>query len=275
MLKLKSWLLTLGTSVVVASSYLYSRTVQTKSHRRAPHILWDIDRVSSDWVGKASLPPRRALWNPDSTIKNNLIFTGKNIVAIRHILTKKREGLGEWYFHIAEMHNPHMKEYLLRVTNGRKRPIEGTVQIIRELRKAHVSQFTASNMGSRLLADLKQKPGFEFITDCFDLDRSQHVTAQGLKKNIIKPHADFFYDFLNRNDFDATQIIFVDDKPKNVAAARKAGLHAIQFKNPEQLRNELHALIHQEFGLDLLGVAPTACSHCSQECAVCGSACLA
>jgi FMN phosphatase YigB (HAD superfamily) len=36
--------------------------------------------------------------------------------------------------------------------------------------------------------------------------------------------------------------VFIDDSPRNVEAGRNAGLHALHFRDPDQLRADLNRL---------------------------------
>lgn len=46
---------------------------------------------------------------------------------------------------------------------------------------------------------------------------------------MMKPHVAFFHEILSAIDVPAGNVLFVDDNAANVASAREAGLHAVQF----------------------------------------------
>ena len=54
-----------------------------------------------------------------------------------------------------------------------------------------------------------------------------------------KPDKQFFIDYQNAYNAAHMNVIFIDDKLKNVEASEQIGMIGIQFQNPEQLRSEL------------------------------------
>ena len=56
---------------------------------------------------------------------------------------------------------------------------------------------------------------------------------------VEKPNPEAFKILLRRLNLSASFVIFIDDKIENVEAARKLGIDAIQFINPNQLQKEL------------------------------------
>jgi epoxide hydrolase-like predicted phosphatase len=58
-----------------------------------------------------------------------------------------------------------------------------------------------------------------------------------------KPDARIFQIALEKLGVIASEAVFVDDFPENVAAARQVGMHAIHFTGPEQALDDLHKLL--------------------------------
>jgi HAD superfamily hydrolase (TIGR01509 family) len=63
-----------------------------------------------------------------------------------------------------------------------------------------------------------------------------------------KPAAEIFQYLLDMLGADPEEVVFVDDFNENIQAARRLGLHAIQFKDPTQIRRDLTSML----GLDTL-----------------------
>jgi len=61
-------------------------------------------------------------------------------------------------------------------------------------------------------------------------------------ERMIKPDPAIFHLLLNRYGVQAERAVFIDDAPRNVAAAAKLGMHALQFRDAATLRAELVAL---------------------------------
>ena len=57
-----------------------------------------------------------------------------------------------------------------------------------------------------------------------------------------KPHAWVFTRYLTTHVPSDKQVIFIDNKKKNIVAARKLGIIGIHYKNPWQLRRVLKKL---------------------------------
>lgn len=58
----------------------------------------------------------------------------------------------------------------------------------------------------------------------------------------IKPEPDIYQTLLNRYHLDPEKSVFLDDRAENCGAARKQGIHAIQFKSFKQAAAELEKL---------------------------------
>lgn len=56
---------------------------------------------------------------------------------------------------------------------------------------------------------------------------------------INKPDQRIFNYALKLMQLDATEVLFLDDLPHNVAGAKEAGLHALLFSNTQTLAEEL------------------------------------
>ncbi len=121
------------------------------------------------------------------------------------------------------------------------KPKQDVAQIIKKLKDLGYTHHLGSNMKYKtytLVTDPIKRPQFADIFAQFDLSKSQ-VKSCGL----AKPSAAFFLEYLRKNDLDLSQtkIIFIDDKVKNVDAAKKLGFDTIQFKNAKQLVEDLAA----------------------------------
>ncbi len=62
------------------------------------------------------------------------------------------------------------------------------------------------------------------------------------KEHMIKPQPEIYELLINRYNLTPEECVFMDDTLVNVEAAKKAGIHAIHFRNKEQAEKELHDL---------------------------------
>jgi epoxide hydrolase-like predicted phosphatase len=75
------------------------------------------------------------------------------------------------------------------------------------------------------------------LLNCFD------VAIISAEAGMRKPDDRIFQMALERLGVAANEAVFIDDLADNVAAARRNGLHAIQFQNKQQALDELDVLL--------------------------------
>jgi 2-haloacid dehalogenase len=61
-------------------------------------------------------------------------------------------------------------------------------------------------------------------------------------ERVAKPDRKIFDILISRYGLDPRATVFVDDSPDNVAAAGEAGLVAIRYRTPGQMRSDLRDL---------------------------------
>jgi putative hydrolase of the HAD superfamily len=76
------------------------------------------------------------------------------------------------------------------------------------------------------------------MTDAFD------AIIISAEVGVMKPDARIFQIALQSLGVLPGEAVFVDDFANNVEGARAVGMHTIQFRNPEQTRLELEAILH-------------------------------
>jgi 2-haloacid dehalogenase len=69
-------------------------------------------------------------------------------------------------------------------------------------------------------------------------------------EKVIKPDPRIYQLLLDRHAIAAGDAVYIDDNPRNAAAASELGLHGIHFTGPEALRSDLRRV-------GLLGVGAT------------------
>jgi 2-haloacid dehalogenase len=110
-------------------------------------------------------------------------------------------------------------------------PIQDTVEILRELKEAKSHRLLALTNWSAQT--------FPWALDNFDfLHWFEGIVVSGVEKTR-KPFPEFYKILFDRYNVDAGRAIFIDDNIKNIEGARQAGLPAIHFINPAELREEL------------------------------------
>ena len=113
-------------------------------------------------------------------------------------------------------------------------PIEGTVEILRELYASGKYRLLALTNWSHEL--------FPWARETFDfLALFEAIMVSG-EVRLQKPDPAIYRLLHNTYDLQGyADCVFIDDNLRNVEAARREGLDAIRFEGPEELRKELRA----------------------------------
>jgi len=111
--------------------------------------------------------------------------------------------------------------------------IDGTAQVLADLKAAGVPCYALSNMEADRFALRRARFGFFGLFDGCVISGTE---------GVAKPDREIFQTLLARYDLSPASTVFVDDQARNVAAARDAGMIAIEFTAASQLRRDLHGL---------------------------------
>jgi len=108
--------------------------------------------------------------------------------------------------------------------------IQGTVDILSELRARGVPVYALSNWSSETFPAAQRR--FDFL-NWFD-----GMVLSG-KVRLIKPDPRIFHVLFETHSVRPAESVYIDDLPHNVEAASALGMHAIRFTDPAALRKEL------------------------------------
>lgn len=111
--------------------------------------------------------------------------------------------------------------------------IDGTVEVLAELKAAGIPCFALSNMESATFP--LRRARFPFLT-WFD-----GCVISGIE-GVAKPDPAIFEILLGRHELDPPRTVFIDDQQRNIDAAAALGIAGIQFLGPGELRRDLRAL---------------------------------
>jgi 2-haloacid dehalogenase len=109
-------------------------------------------------------------------------------------------------------------------------PIQGTVDILAELRAQGVPIYALSNWSLETYPTAEKR--FDF------LKWFNGILLSG-KVRLIKPDPRIFQLFFKTHGIDPAGAVYIDDLPRNVESASAQGMHGIVFTDPLTLRNEL------------------------------------
>jgi 2-haloacid dehalogenase len=112
-------------------------------------------------------------------------------------------------------------------------PIEGTVGILADLRRAGVRLMALSNWSAEKFPIARER--YEF------LGWFETIVVSG-EVGIAKPDPRIFRHLLEATGLAAASTVFIDDSAPNVAAAAALGMTTLLFRDPATLRSDLQAL---------------------------------
>lgn len=111
--------------------------------------------------------------------------------------------------------------------------IAGTVQIFEELRNKGKPVYGLSNFSAETYVTARNH--FDF------LDWFEGIVVSG-DEGLIKPDPQIYNLLMDRHGLKASDLVFIDDREKNIQAAEDLGIHGIHFKTSDGLRVELEKL---------------------------------
>jgi 2-haloacid dehalogenase len=109
-------------------------------------------------------------------------------------------------------------------------PIAASVAILDELRARGVPLYALTNWSHETFPLARRR--FRFMETFLG------IVVSG-EERLIKPDPAIFQRLLSRYGLDPARTVYIDDAPRNVAAAARLGMHALHFRDPATLRDEL------------------------------------
>ncbi|MEO7923427.1 MAG: HAD family phosphatase [Chitinophagaceae bacterium] len=127
-----------------------------------------------------------------------------------------------------------IRDYYDRWPEMLKGPITGTVELFRELKKnKELKLYALTNWSAELFPLALER--YDFLK-WFD-----GIVVSGEEK-IRKPAPEIYQRLLDRYSVVSAEALFIDDNLRNVKAGETIGIRSIQFRNPQQLKEELNSL---------------------------------
>lgn len=130
------------------------------------------------------------------------------------------------------------KELLLAVANA-QRPIQPMFDLVHELKSRGYTLHILSNIGELMYFQLY--PRFSNLFDQFDKVK----IANPGENYISKPNPQMYELYFKQCNPDNKRVIFIDDKPKNLRAAHKAGMVCVHFSCTRTFIRKLSKIIQR------------------------------
>jgi 2-haloacid dehalogenase len=201
----------------------------TEAPRPTPAIIFDLGAVLIDW------DPRhlyRKIFTDEDEMERFL-----DEVTTAEWNAQHDEGR-RWKDGVAELIAEHPERAEL-ITAYRERweemlngPIEGTLDILRRLKESGYEVHALTNWSDETFPIARERYGF--------LGWFENIVVSGEEK-VMKPDPGIFEILLERIGRSASECIFIDDSPRNIAAATGLGFDTIRFVDADQLEKALSA----------------------------------
>ena len=101
-----------------------------------------------------------------------------------------------------------------------------------------VKKLKAKGYKVALLSNYSKKGGRR-MRKVMHLDKIFDLMLISGETGLAKPHPDAFLDLINKLDITPSEIIFIDDSPKNIKTAKELGIATILCENPKDLNHQL------------------------------------
>lgn len=111
--------------------------------------------------------------------------------------------------------------------------IDGSVEILRELRDAGVRCYALTNMEAET---------YPLRVTRFEFMRWFDGTVVSAHEGVIKPERVIFERLLARYELEPASTLMIDDSERNVRMAADLGMRTVHFSSPQQLRRCLEQL---------------------------------
>jgi 2-haloacid dehalogenase len=108
--------------------------------------------------------------------------------------------------------------------------IAGSVEVLKELKALGLRLYALTNWSHETFPEARRI--FPF------LDVFEGIVVSG-EERLIKPDPVIFHRLLTRYGIAPSRAVYIDDSPRNVAAAAELGFRALRFVNAHRLRQEL------------------------------------
>ncbi|WP_122818607.1 HAD family hydrolase [Nocardioides pantholopis] len=201
------------------------------SPSRPAGVVWDLGNVVIDWDPHAAV----AAGVGPAEAARFLAASDFDFRAWNHL----HDAGGTWADGLAEVArtSPHWAEHARAYHDhfpaSLVGEVPGTAAIIRELHAAGVPQWGLTNWSAEL---------YHHAPATFDvLALLEDVVVSGVE-GVAKPDPRIFAVLRARTGRPLEELVFVDDRDDNVAAASAAGLHALLFRDAARLRAALRDL---------------------------------
>lgn len=152
----------------------------------------------------------------------------KGLMTTEEVIDRFAERVPEYRTEISEIYEPKNLGELVRL-------YDYAIPWIQELKADGYRVYILSNW-SKPAYDANLDTNLRFLSEV-------DGALMSFQEGIIKPDRKIYELICSRYDIDPKEAVFLDDNAANIEGAREFGLNAIHFKNYEQAKRELDAML--------------------------------
>lgn len=152
----------------------------------------------------------------------------KGLMTTEEVIDRFAERVPEYRTEISEIYEPKNLGELVRL-------YDYAIPWIQELKADGYRVYILSNW-SKPAYDANLDTNLRFLSEV-------DGALMSFQEGIIKPDRKIYELICSRYDIDPKEAVFLDDNAANIEGARAFGLNAIHFKNYEQAKRELDAML--------------------------------
>ena len=152
----------------------------------------------------------------------------KGLMTTEEVIDRFAERAPEYRTEISEIYEPKNLGELVRL-------YDYAIPWIQELKADGYRVYILSNW-SKPAYDANLDTNLRFLSEV-------DGALMSFQEGIIKPDRKIYELICSRYDIDPKEAVFLDDNAANIEGARAFGLNAIHFKNYEQAKRELDAML--------------------------------
>jgi len=200
-------------------------------------LLWDLHEVvfKKSWKKLAytlmNFSENRSLLK---TLPKQLFSLYRGIIQAKEQENKKTISIADILWVAEQEKNRALIDFIFKLSCAYV-PIPHTVSLIKMLKNKGFTHHIGSNIAQPVFEQFKY-----IYPDVFSLFDYAHVVQVASRSSVIqKPDPDFFTTYLTKFSLDSKNVLFIDDKKRNIKTANMVGLQTIHFKRASQLEKEL------------------------------------
>jgi len=109
--------------------------------------------------------------------------------------------------------------------------MKDTIEVIKQLKKENYRIYLLSNI---------TEASYKYICNTINVNELFDGGLFSYQEHMVKPNKDFYEKLIYKYNLNKEETIFFDDKERNVIAAKEVGIKAIQFKNVNDIYENIN-----------------------------------